>query len=431
MTRLRRTAFALASIVLAYLLCEVLAFAGYAVVRRELFSPPRFRDARAAIIKAPRLQRPGKPGIIPDHKRDAPRAEVIHPYLGFVWDPTVMTGMNEFGFPRTSPPLGGPDTSSVAIGVFGGSFAHGIAAYSGGIVEREVSRLPAFKGKTVRVYDFSIDGYKQPQQFLTLAYFLALGAHFDIVINVDGFNEVTIPPTELISKGVFPIYPRGWFTRVQGQGFDQESIAQLGEIALAQRWRQQWAGWFQRAPLWLSPTVNMVWLVGDASIEARRQQLNVSFALHEAGQKEEISYITTGPRIDLIRGQDPYRVLAIHWGRCSLQMHRFCRANGMLYLHFLQPNQYLPGSKPLSESEQDFAYRRDSPLIEPVERGYPQLQQEGRALRARGVWFTDLSMVFANHEETLYHDDCCHCNPQGYRIVAGRIIDEIRALTSP
>ena len=38
----------------------------------------------------------------------------------------------------------------------------------------------------------SHEGYKQPQQLLVLSYFLSIGQQFDLVVNIDGFNEVTL-----------------------------------------------------------------------------------------------------------------------------------------------------------------------------------------------------------------------------------------------
>src|SRR4030095_13628597 len=38
----------------------------------------------------------------------------------------------------------------------------------------------------------SHEGYKQPQQLLVLSYFLSIGQTFDLVLNIDGFNEVAL-----------------------------------------------------------------------------------------------------------------------------------------------------------------------------------------------------------------------------------------------
>ena len=38
--------------------------------------------------------------------------------------------------------------------------------------------------------NLALFGYKQPQQLTTLAYLMSIGGQFDLVLNIDGFNEV-------------------------------------------------------------------------------------------------------------------------------------------------------------------------------------------------------------------------------------------------
>ena len=46
---------------------------------------------------------------------------------------------------------------------------------------------------------------------LVLNYMLALGQTFDLVINIDGFNEVALPPITNLPNQVNPFFPRNWF----------------------------------------------------------------------------------------------------------------------------------------------------------------------------------------------------------------------------
>ena len=57
-----------------------------------------------------------------------------------------------------------------------------------------LARAPAFQARDVVPLCFSHEGYKQPQQLLILSYFLSIGQSFDVVVNIDGFNEVAISP---------------------------------------------------------------------------------------------------------------------------------------------------------------------------------------------------------------------------------------------
>jgi hypothetical protein len=98
--------------------------------------------------------------------------------------------------------------------------------------------------------------------------------------------------------------------------------------------------------------------------------------------------------------------------------------NGAAYLHVLQPNQYLAGSKRLSKDERARAFIDDW-RGELITAGYRALQSESAALRERKIAFADLTMLFARHDETLYRDTCCHMNLAGNELLARAIADQV------
>jgi hypothetical protein len=98
---------------------------------------------------------------------------------------------------------------------------------------------------------------------------------------------------------------------------------------------------------------------------------------------------------------------------------------GLRYLHFLQPNQYVEGSKPLSDAERASAYDPASDWCRGVRGGYPLLQAEGQGLRAEGIAFEDLTEIFKTQEATLYRDTCCHLDLEGNRQLAREVAGRI------
>ena len=52
-----------------------------------------------------------------------------------------------------------------------------------------------------------------------------------------------------------------------------------------------------------------------------------------------------------------------------------------------------------------------------VARGYAYLQAAGRLLGEAGVSFHDLTGVFAEIDDPLYVDSCCHVNERGNRLL--------------
>ncbi len=103
-----------------------------------------------------------------------------------------------------------------------------------------------------------------------------------------------------------------------------------------------------------------------------------------------------------------------------------------LYFHFLQPNQYVDGSKPMGAEELARSASATRAVYDPVRHAYPLLLQNGAELKQRGVRFTDLTQVFARTGDPVYIDDCCHLNPDGTEILAQEIsrtiLDELDAL---
>ena len=107
-------------------------------------------------------------------------------------------------------------------------------------------------------------------------------------------------------------------------------------------------------------------------------------------------------------------------------MHLLCQGMGIEYYHFLQPNQYVPDSKPLSAEEVADAWRANHPYRTPALEGYPRLVRYGRRLRRNGIAFHDLTGIFRERPETLYRDTCCHLNQAGNTLLAEairRVID--------
>ena len=147
----------------------------------------------------------------------------------------------------------------------------------------------------------------------------------------------------------------------------------------------------------------------------------------------ELTPETSGPRREFYDRDGFFAAMADSWARCSGEMDGLCRANGILYLHALQPNQYVPGSKPLSRVEKETAWYEGNDYAYKIaaQQGYPDLVRDGRNLRNSGEHFLDLTLLFKDVAETLYEDNCCHVNKRGNDLIAARLAAEIASLLSP
>jgi len=258
---------------------------------------------------------------------------------------------------------------------------------------------------------------------MALNWLLALGGEFDVVLEIDGFNEVALHEAENAPKHVHPAYPRSWY--FHAAGLDDPRTATL--VADVVRLRDALAANARRFSGVFGDrlaTANLIWTLRDRSLVGR-----LAAATERLRQRpvDAEGYSVTGPRFDASGADEPYRFLADLWLESSLQMARLCRANGIAYVQVLQPNQYVPGSKPMGPDERARAVRADQPYRRGVERGYPLLVDAGRRLREDGVHFLDMTQAYAGVDEPLYVDDCCHVNARGDALLVPAIAAEIRA----
>ena len=279
----------------------------------------------------------------------------------------------------------------------------------------------SFPDRRIIVVHAALDGYKQPQQLFALAYLLALGGEFDLVLNIDGFNEVSLPGTKNVDRGVAAAFPRDW-SLIIADLHDVPSTLLAGEVLFLRDQRGRWASLFTGTPLRFSSFAQLGWMVRDRWFERRVEQtLTRLDASILAAEPDGIM----GPPAPSGDNDVQIGEMADLWSRCSLMMDQLCQAQGMTYLHFLQPNQYVAGTNvvgPRSGSDQVYG---DHPLRADAETGYPLLIGAGQLLRLGGVRFHDLTGIFVGTTEVVYSDSCCHLNDRGNLILAQRILEAV------
>ncbi|HSH38791.1 MAG TPA: hypothetical protein VK993_08395 [Chthoniobacterales bacterium] len=404
---------------LTWLLIEGAALLAYRIINRTPFSYTEARERLCATIGSDDAARGLQPaaglnwhGLV----------EVLHPYFGFVADPHQseprwkVAPFGFFGNDHVAPIVKrAPDR--VVVGVFGGSFAGVIYPF----IKAALEEHGAAAGKPHVVINFATAGYKQPQQLLTLNYLLSLGAEFDIVINVDGFNEVALPLAENVPAKLNPFYPRMWDRRTASV-VNRGTLRSIGRVEVAIEVKQRWAGLFRDRRLYVSPTLFLLWQTRDRKLARTIYQLHEKLSADRADAE---SFQMHGPEHPTANEEQLCSDLAAAWKNASLQMKILCEAAGTKYYHFLQPNQYLEGSKPISEAERKQAVNEASRYGQAVAKGYPLFIASGRQLQAAGVNFSDLTRIFADRLEILYGDDCCHTNDEGSAVVTRRIVETI------
>ena len=411
---LRRLALALTS---TLLLLEPAGCVSWTLLTGHRFSYGSNLEAEArALIDGPAAN--------PKAPRFEATDEVVHPFLGFVLDPTfrrpvstpegaLIPSVSSDGF-MPVPAAAGPATGrELRVALVGGSMAQLLGMWAGQDLATGLASVPRFAGRRVIVETYALGGYKQPQQFLTLGYLLSLGRHFDVVINMDGFNDLVLSRFN-VQDQTFPFYPRAWRFRTNALA-EPRVLRVVGAREILDRQRRELAARLLRSPWRHSALVSALWFERDRRLGSEIAATDER--LRRLKRRKRRNYLAEGPpyqgNLD-----DLLPEAAALWARSSREMDALCRGMGCEYWHFLQPNQYDPGSKPLAQEERRLMRQPFRDTAEVVAKGYPLLAAAGARLRAEGVRFTDLRRVFASHSEPLYADDCCHVGVEGDRLLA-------------
>ncbi len=323
----------------------------------------------------------------------------LHPYVGYVLNPNYQKDINRLGFRGKLPDK---NSAGYKVGIFGGSVAYMYAISEGDNLQRFLASNFNKSPHEIEIYSFAIPGHKQPQQLMTLAYLYSLGYTFDLVINIDGFNEAVLSYTESYKQGVTSYYPRNWHTL--SRNFVRGNSLIYTRLIIGLSHLQRYLFQFE-------------W---GRNMKVRSLVINLHNGLTSLLQRsllrEQAQYQTSGPDLfadvnDKRRVED---VIIDIWAQSSIQMNNLSKVNGARYIEILHPNQYIKGSKPLSDAEKKYFVKQNHPYAKPASTIYPELVKKAAVVQTRGVTIVDATALFQHNRETVYVDDCCHYNRVGY-----------------
>ncbi len=345
---------------------------------------------------------------------------ILHPYLGFVNVPNE--NYNRFCFPGTDP-ITRKSADKVNLCLMGGSVALGLYNTS---IDRLIEKLKAskyFKDKEISITLFALGGFKQPQQLLALNYFLSLGAQYDIVINLDGFNEIVLPFSDNLPSHVFPSYPRHWSIYSRKSLNSKVQLLLSKQVSLKEKQRSS-DKFFVESYLYKSNFGLLFW--GALNNDSKSSLFQLEAQLRTAISQSESDYQSTGPVETVSDTSRFFAEQAELWERSSTLIGGIGKTAGFDYFHYLQPNQYYQNSKELTEEELTIAYEHQPFAYKTaVQTGYPLLVKQGQQLLDNGINYFDLTLIFKNEKRTVYNDKCCHFNTLGYNLIADKIAQSI------
>jgi hypothetical protein len=324
-----------------------------------------------------------------------------HPYLGYL----LPAKAGDLALLRRQH-----DPDDYVIAILGGSVADQFGRYIGQhpqTLEALRPLIPAIGNRRIRLFVFAAGGYKQPQQFILASYLLE---DLDLTINIDGFNEIAV--TDL-----YPAYPTD-FPANTLIFFRHDDAPRIYPIL---------AGMARFAYRGLNGLPLKIPLLSRSSIYFLIWQ-GIHPLLYEGIGGLENRYLTAiGARAAL--GDEQMQVASWQrkieiWKKYTRLQNELEKRAGVTAYFFLQPNQYLRGSKPLSAEERatsinpEFADRGDAEM--------KLLRAAAQDMRAHGLAVVDLTGIYRDIEPTVYRDACCHLNELGNQIMAEGILSALR-----
>jgi hypothetical protein len=313
------------------------------------------------------------------------------------------------------------------IGVFGGSVAQWFALQGAEHLKKELQAHPYFRDRDIVVLNYAQGGFKQPQQVQALSYFLTLGQEFDIVVNIDGFNEIALSHINHIRKvdtsmpGAQQLLPLlGLMAR---SGTNMEMIHKLLELRQSEldlirleRWRSS------------TDSAGMHLLLSLLYARAQNQypsEQQALASLSDSLERTGLVHLSVLP--DTFSLPESTGRAMNFWLGAAVTMQGICNANGIPYLEVIQPNQYF-SKKPFSAEERELAINADSPYKEPIESGYEKIPEMVNRMRQNDVNVVSAVDIFDDVVEPVYSDSCCHYNQTGNEMLAEVVAESIAAL---
>ncbi len=249
-----------------------------------------------------------------------------------------------------------------------------------------------YKTNKFKVYNASIGGGKQPQQLFKLYYLYLIDENFDVVINIDGFNEIALSFSENIQIENNIMYPRNYSRLISSFNSD------LSCVKYANKLSQEYS---------YLPIIEIYKL-----FQIRRCHIKSEGSPTEKGSR--FSKMSNFVKMD----DDIYfKYIEKLWLNASKEIENFAKLKNFKYIHVVQPNQYLKGSKILSPQELNLLnYKKYG---DPISKYYKEIKVEDLNVKYK----LDLRYIFKDNDETLYRDYCCHLNNKGVYLLANEIVN--------
>lgn len=344
-----------------------------------------------------------------------------HPFFAWIMKPSHKVNTHGFIFSEEYPIIK-TNPNQYIIGVFGGSVGMLFSAGEGAKrLSQNLKQQPFFADKEIIIMNLALSSYKQPQQLLILNYYLAAGQQFDMVINIDGFNEVAFSRlnnqlgVDIAMPSMQSMTPI--LALIDQATLTKEKVETLANIS---RYKNEVNTFGQQ--MQDTPFAAVYFGLSQLQRVAFNQYNNEALKFNQLQTGDSMIYVY--PTKNKLDDTALYEQTAALWINSSTSMYQLLQSKRIPYFHFLQPNQYHT-QRVFSKDEAKIALNDHDLNREGVEKGYPVLVSKFGLLTQTGEHFYSALDIFDKDPNIVYQDSCCHYNDLGNRILADFIAKSI------
>jgi hypothetical protein len=419
------------NLVILVVLAEVASNITYYVWTRDFFYTRTSNKLDAGLTVPESVAPIGRGGVQQE------MVQQLHPYFGFIdkvgldhrTPQAKMSHLaNNFGFASTYPyPFKKQKASQFLVGVFGGSVAANYSFFDMEVqtLAKALKQIPELADKEVIILPFAIGGYKQPQQLLVLSYFLSIGQDLDLVINIDGFNEVALGYVNYQHRTEISMPSDAIFLPMVNLATGDLSREELALTLEVINQRDRLASSARSLSTSRTATGYLVTWLSAKSAERSYRKLLVDLDESRSSRgRSDQSYMQI-PGVMALGEDEAFEGMVALWSRSSVMMKQLLDQRKIPYFQFLQPNQYAKTGRVMGKEERAVAFNETSPLRPGAVKGYPLLLDEITRLRQAGVNVFSAVEVFDTISEPVYVDNCCHYNEAGNLAFGNYVADTI------
>ena len=354
----------------------------------------------------------------------------LHPL--FAWASAPQTpGYNNHGFLSDHDYPYRPRGNEFVVGVLGGSVAVNfwLRNRETGLFQKHIRNfVPELADRNIVLLNLSKEAYRQPQQLAVLQQLTLSGQKFNLLINIEGYNEITSGwanrtlGVDLSFPSANLLFEFARLTRSDGLGVSSAHMLTKRDIqtrAFEQDLATAWLG--------LMALSKLVELSGK-----------------ESAATDDNAYSSAGNLLLIPLGKANEDQAAFldeftqYWQTASALTRLVAEASGAIYLQVLQPNQYVETKRHFTVDELENAFVDGNAYDGLVNSAYIRIREALKRIEFPES-YVDASFALDGIRETVYADNCCHMNNLGRdalsrfiaRSAAARVQSRLGAPTEP